>query len=185
MRIIAGDKRGCTIDAPRGRDTRPTLDRVREAIFGMIQFDIADKTVLDLFAGSGAMGLEALSRYAAFAVFADNSREAAAIVGRNIDRLGYNGMARLYNCDYARAIADCAAAGRKFDIVFLDPPYEYGLIVPAINTMKEHGVLNPGHMIIAEYALDNMPCIPEGHRVRSEKRYGEIGVSIIVEDLKQ
>lgn len=91
MRIIAGTKRGQPIAAPKGRDTRPTLDRVKESLFGIIQFEIAGKTVLDLFAGSGNLGLEALSRGAEHAVFNDAARESAAVVRTNVERLGFCG----------------------------------------------------------------------------------------------
>ena len=184
MRIIAGEKRGCTFEAPERRDTRPTLDRVREAIFGMIQFDIAGSFVLDLFAGSGAMGLEALSRYAESAVFCDRSRPVAQLIERNLGKLGFSQRGRVHCCEYTQAIAACARAGCGFDIVFLDPPYEYGLIEPAINTMAESGVLNEGCLIVAEYAAALPPAIPGGFRERSVKRYGEVGVSIIVKDVE-
>ena len=94
MRIIAGEKRGCRLSAPKGMDTRPTLDRVKESLFGILQFDIASKRVLDLFAGSGGLGLEALSRYAEYAVFCDSSRESIAVIRENIKKLGF-GLMRL------------------------------------------------------------------------------------------
>ena len=98
MRIIAGDKRGCAISAPKGLDTRPTLDRVKESLFGILQFDIYGKRVLDLFAGSGALGLEAVSRGAKSAVFCDSARESIDIVNANIKKLGYGNKCRVYHC---------------------------------------------------------------------------------------
>ncbi len=182
MRIIAGQKRGLRIDAPKGQDTRPTLDRVREAIFGMIQFDIEGKSVLDMFAGSGAMGLEALSRGAASAAFCDKSGRSAAVVRQNIARLGYEPLSRVYECDCREAVLRAVGEGKRFDIVFLDPPYEYGLTELAITSLLEHGALNPGYMLICEYARTKPPSFPCGTAVKSTKTYGDVGVSIIIEE---
>ena len=104
MRIIAGMKRGQTILAPKGRDTRPTLDRVRESLFGIIQFEVAGQTVLDLFAGSGSLGLEALSRGAAHAVFNDSARESIAAVRANLAKLGLSQQATVYSMGHLAAI---------------------------------------------------------------------------------
>src|SRR5512141_2155348 len=118
MRIIAGSHRGRRIVAPRGRDTRPTSDRVREAVFNLIgPVDGAD--VLDLFAGSGALGLEALSRGAASATFVEADRAAAEAIVSNIEKLGLEG-ARVYREDAARRLASDAAAGRRYDLVLID-----------------------------------------------------------------
>ena len=122
MRIIAGTKRGQAITAPKGRKTRPTLDRVRESLFGIIQFEVAGKTVLDLFAGSGSLGLEALSRGAEYAVFNDAARESVAIVRANVEKLGFTRQAAVYSLDYRAAIQAAARAGFRFGLVFLDPP---------------------------------------------------------------
>src|SRR6184192_4265341 len=122
MRIIAGSRKGHTIHAPRGHDTRPTADRVRENVFNLIG-PVDGAAVLDLFAGSGAMGLEALSRGAARAVFVEDDREACRTIDRNLDKLRLSG-ARVVQQDALRALAAEAVAGRRYDLVLVDPPYE-------------------------------------------------------------
>ncbi|MGC9973903.1 MAG: 16S rRNA (guanine(966)-N(2))-methyltransferase RsmD [Gaiellaceae bacterium] len=122
MRIIAGNKKGARIFAPKGRTTRPTGDRVREAAFRLIG-PVDGATVLDLFAGSGAMGLEALSREAARAVFVESDRDACRVIERNLSKLGLSG-AEIVCMDARRALAADAAAGRRYDLILVDPPYE-------------------------------------------------------------
>ena len=130
MRIIAGSCKGRPILAPKGMDTRPTLDRVKESLFGIIQFQLYGKTVLDLFAGSGNLGLEALSRGASFAAFNDMSRDAVKVIRANIEKLGFEQKSVVMNVDFAQAIRSLSA--RRFDIVFLDPPYRAGLMEKAL-----------------------------------------------------
>ena len=177
MRIIAGTKRGQAIAAPKGRETRPTLDRVRESLFGIIQFEIAGKTVLDLFAGSGSLGLEALSRGAEYAVFNDAARESVAIVRANVEKLGFTRQAAVYSLDYRAAIQAAARAGFRFGLVFLDPPYRAGLVC-----LKMAGVLAPGCRIIAEHAANLPPETPEGFVLADRRKYGIAGLSIFEEE---
>ena len=122
MRIIAGTAGGARIDAPAGRDTRPTLDRVRENLFNMLQGDVPGSRVLDLFAGSGALSLEALSRGADFAVLVDHDRQAVQVEKRNIQRLRMEDRTRVLQMDWRAAAKQLA--GETFDLVFLDPPYQ-------------------------------------------------------------
>ncbi|HWQ59345.1 MAG TPA: 16S rRNA (guanine(966)-N(2))-methyltransferase RsmD, partial [Clostridia bacterium] len=137
MRIIAGEKRGTVIRAPKGANTRPTLDRVRESLFGILQHEIPDASVLDLFAGSGALGLEAVSRGARFALLNDASREARLVIEANVKKLGFGDKTSLFCLDYAAALKRAAAAGWKFGVVFLDPPYGGGLIPGAMAALME------------------------------------------------
>lgn len=123
LRIIAGIHRGRRIEAPEGRDTRPTLDRVRENLFNMLQGRCMDARVLDLFAGSGALGLEALSRGAEEAVLCDHDREAARIERKNIQALREEKRARVLTCDWSRAVSLLKGERARFDLIFLDPPY--------------------------------------------------------------
>ena len=122
MRVIAGTRKGHTIAAPRGLHTRPTSDRVRESVFDLVG-PVEGATVLDLYAGSGALGIEALSRGAVRAVFVERDRDAVRTIERNLDRLRLAG-ARVLEADAATALAQEAAAGRKYDLVLVDPPYE-------------------------------------------------------------
>ena len=123
MRIIAGESRGRRIEAPSGKDTRPTLDRVRENLFNIIRQDIQDARVLDLFAGSGALSLEALSRGAASAVMVDADRKASRVQQKNIALLGYGEKTKVYTCDWRSAVRMLRQESFRFDLVFLDPPY--------------------------------------------------------------
>src|SRR2546421_9561432 len=122
MRIVAGSRKGARIFAPKGLDTRPTGDRVRESAFSLIG-PVDGATVLDLFAGSGAMGLEALSRGAARAVFVESDRDACRIIERNLDKLRLTGATVLCH-DALRVLAAEASADRRYDLVLVDPPYE-------------------------------------------------------------
>lgn len=177
MRIIAGEKRGTNILTPKGTDTRPTLDRVRESLFGILQFDIPDARVLDLFGGSGALGLEAVSRGAAHAVINDSSREAARVIEANAKKLGFEERVTLMTGDCILCIKRCAAAGRKFNVVFLDPPYKSGLIVPSMAALAAAGALKPGFVIAAEHASNMTPQTPCGFKLRDTRRYGEAAIS--------
>ena len=123
MRIIAGSARGTPLLAPRGMDTRPTQDKVKESLFNMLQGAWEGGAALDLFAGSGALGLEAVSRGAELAVLVDQSKEAAQCIRRNIEKLRFQDRAELLNCDWKQAVSKLAREGRRFELVFLDPPY--------------------------------------------------------------
>ena len=123
MRIIAGMARGRTFDAPQGMDTRPTLDRVRENVFNILQMKVRGARVLDLFSGSGAMAFEAISRGACAAVLVDHDRQANQVQQRNVQKLRMADTCRLMNCDWQAAVRALQSAGEKFDLVLLDPPY--------------------------------------------------------------
>ena len=124
MRVISGTARGKKLVSLEGLNTRPTLDRVKEALFNIIQFNIADKNVLDLFAGSGAIGIEAISRGAKSATFCDNSIDAIKIIQTNIKNTRSTDKAIVLHKDYSLALKDLAKKGNKFDIIYLDPPYK-------------------------------------------------------------
>lgn len=175
MRIIAGDKRGCAISAPKGMDTRPTLDRVKESLFGILQFDIYGKRVLDLFAGSGALGLEAVSRGARSAVFCDSARNSIDTVNANIKKLGYEDKCRVYNCDWERAVSAMASKGDRFDMVFIDPPYGAGIAGKAATALYDKGLLAEGFIIALEHD-SKLPPVMEYDRLEiyDVRHYGEL-----------
>ncbi len=181
MRIVAGEKRGTNIMSPKGTDTRPTLERVRESLFGILQYDIPDAQVLDLFGGSGALGLEAVSRGAAHALINDSSREAARVIEANIKKLGFEDRVSLMNGDCIICIKRCAAAGRRFDVVFLDPPYKSGLIKASMEALAATGTLNRGFVIAAEHASNMTLETPSGFVLRDMRRYGEAAISFFAE----
>ena len=153
MRIITGSARGTKLDTLEGETTRPTTDRVKEAVFSMLQFDIEGRAVLDLFAGSGQLALEALSRGAARATLIDQSRDAVAIITANAKKTHLYEKCRISNADYTSFIR--GAAGRdRYDIVFLDPPYNSGLLEASLKAIANADILNVGAYIVCESDCD-------------------------------
>jgi 16S rRNA (guanine966-N2)-methyltransferase len=170
MRIIAGSRKGARIFAPKGRETRPTGDRVREAAFNLIGPGyVEDANVLDLFAGSGAMGLEALSRGAAQATFVESDREACRTIVRNLDKLGLE-QATVLCQDALTALRADARASTRYDLVLVDPPYRRfsSLQNALIQYLPE--VLAPGGTLLVETAADEEPELPLAKR--TSRRYG-------------
>lgn len=181
MRIIAGSAKGRTFEALEGRSTRPTLDRVREAMFGMIQFDVENADVLDLFAGSGALGLEALSRGARHAVFCDSDRSAAKLVEKNLQKLGFADMAEVFCRDALGLLRSLADQKRRFSLVLLDPPYEAGLYEPVLKQLLELGLLRAGCIVILEHNyLSPVEAPSERFKAGKPHRYGDVGVTKFV-----
>ena len=174
MRIIAGTHRGHRIAAPKGRDTRPTSDRVRENAFNLIG-PVDDADVLDLFAGSGAMGLEALSRGAAHATFVESDREACRTINRNLDKLGLGGATVLCQ-DALTALRTDARQGTRYDLVLLDPPYRRFSSLQ--NAMIRHlpEVLSPGGTLLVETAAEEEPDLPLAKR--TTRRYGSARLTL-------
>ena len=149
MRIITGTAKGVVLSTLEGEATRPTGDRVKEALFSMIQFDIEGRRVLDLFAGSGQLGLEALSRGAEHCVFIDESRAAADIVLANAKKAKLFDKCRISSADFAAFLR--GAAGREaFDLIFLDPPYASGYVAQALSLIAEGSLLRAGGRIVCE-----------------------------------
>ena len=151
MRIITGRARGTKLVTLEGDNTRPTSERVKEAVFSMIQFDIEGRRVLDLFAGSGQMGLEAVSRGAASAVLTDRSREAVEVIKKNCLKTKLAPFCEVICSDYAEFLRNCRGK-RKFDMVFLDPPYALNLIPDAIRGMLRSRVIEEGCTLVCESA---------------------------------
>lgn len=174
VRIVAGSHRGHRILTPKGVDTRPTADRVREAAFNLIG-PVDGASVLDLFAGSGAMALEALSRGAARAVFVEANAEAARTIERNLDRLGLAG-AIVLRWDALGALASETAAGRAYDLVLADPPYaEWAILEPRLAPYFP-AVLAPDGLLVVETAARTEPDLPL--RVRTSRRYGSARLTL-------
>jgi len=170
VRIIAGSRKGARIFAPKGSDTRPTGDRVREAAFNLIgPGRVEDTQVLDLFAGSGAMGLEALSRGAAHATFVESDREACRAINRNLDKLGLEGATVLCQ-DALTALRADLRGGTRYDLVLVDPPYRRFSSLQ--NALIEHlpEILAPGGLLLVETAANEEPELPLTKR--TSRRYG-------------
>ena len=174
MRIIAGSHKGHGLVAPKGIDTRPTGDRVREAAFNLIG-PVDGAAVLDLFAGSGAMGLEALSRGAERAVFVESDRDAVRAIEANLDKLGFR--AAVSRSDAVRALAQEAAAGRRYDLVLVDPPYR--MLADLMPRLQRHlpAVLAPDGLLVVESDARDEPLV-EGLALRTSRRYGSARLSL-------
>ena len=170
--MIAGTARGVKLDTLSGLETRPTLDRVREAIFGSIQFSIRGKRCLDLFSGSGAMGIEALSRGAGECVFVDISRQCVRLIRDNLSRAGLKGQ--VIEASYADALESLKG---HFDYVFMDPPYASGFYGRAAEIIKDRSLLAADGEIIAEH---NAPLIINGYEPCRSYRYGKVFVTRFV-----
>lgn len=153
MRVIAGSARRLLLKTPAGTNTRPTTDRIKETLFNMLQRELGGRVFLDLFAGSGGIGIEALSRGAKHACFADSSREAIACVRENLTHTKLADRATVYAMDAGAALSRMSAEKRKFDIVFLDPPYGKGLEFEALSTLRRYGLLAEDATVIVETAL--------------------------------
>ncbi len=153
MRVITGSARGTKLEALEGEVTRPTTDRVKEALFSMIQFDIEGRAVLDLFGGSGQLAIEALSRGAARATIIDQSRDAVNVIMDNAKKTHLFEKCRISAADYSSFIR--GAAGReKYDIVFLDPPYDTGLLPASLESLHKADLYADGAYIICETDCD-------------------------------
>ena len=174
MRVITGEARGRRLTAPAGLDTRPTTDLVKEAVFSIIQFEVPGAHVLDLFAGSGQMGVEALSRGAASAVFVDSGRAAITAVRENLEVCGFTDRARVYAMDAKAYLASCA---ERFDIAFLDPPYGSGapeaLLAALARRMNENGVI-----LCETQRGDTVPETAGPLRLTKQYRYGKTMVHL-------
>jgi len=171
VRIVGGSRRGARIFAPKGRDTRPTSDRVREAAFGILGA-VDGLAVLDLFAGSGALGLEALSRGAASATFVESDRAALEAIERNLAKLEFEG-ARVVRSD---AVTHLAGTTERYDLVFLDPPYEMveSLRMPLADHLPR--VLAEGGFVVFETAAGSRPELPLS--VHSTRRHGSAQLTV-------
>jgi len=176
MRIIAGSRKGARIFAPKGSETRPTGDRVREAAFNLIgPGRVEDATVLDLFAGSGAMGLEALSRGAAHATFVESDRDACRAINRNLDKLDLEGATVLCQ-DALTALRADVRSGTRYDLVLVDPPYRRFSSLQ--NALIQHlpEILAPHGLLLVETAAEEEPGLPLAKR--TTRRYGSARLTL-------
>jgi len=183
MRIIAGVARGRKLETPQGMDTRPTLDRVKEALFGSIQFDLPGSIVLDLFSGSGALGLEAVSRGANIAWLNDYSADCVRCIRQNATATGLSEQIRILQQDYRSAIDTLSAQGIRFDLVFLDAPYADGTAQDAAERLFRADMITDRGYIVLEHAVDLPPRDISGlMRIRKTKKYGICAFSILERD---
>jgi len=182
MRIVAGEFGGRRLHSPKDERIRPTIDRVREAVFSIIASHVPDARVLDLFAGTGAFGLEALSRGASRAVFVDQSQEAVRIVRENIAICGVQDRAQVILAPVRKALSRLAEAGGIFDLIFMDPPYGKGHLEKTLPHLGD--VAHSDALVIGEHhAKDVLAPLPEGWVKTEERRYGDTRISFFVKDV--
>jgi 16S rRNA (guanine966-N2)-methyltransferase len=183
VRITGGQFRGRTLAEPPDDRVRPTSDKVRQAIFNILAhndfgFELEGAKVIDLYAGTGSLGLEALSRGAAFALFVDDSAESRGIIRTNVESLGLTGATKIWRRD-ARDLGPMAAgAGGPFSLAFLDAPYRKDLTAPALASLRAGGWLTPGALVVAETADDDV-LDAQGYRLLDRRSYGETAVHIL------
>ena len=195
MRVITGTARGVPLKAPKGMDTRPTMDQVKEGIFSAIQFEVEGRRALDLFAGSGQLGIEALSRGAASCTFVERDRTARAVLEKNLSTLGLKApRVRVIAGDvFEAAERHALVPSARFSLVLLDPPYaeQAALVRDLLVALDDHGQLADGCLIVYEHALDDRQAVAEefasGGRfaLDGQKKYGKIGVTYLKYDERE
>lgn len=181
MRIITGSARGRNLVTLEGQHTRPTADRVKQAVFSSLQFELEGRTVLDLFAGSGQLGLEALSRGAKSCVFVENDRAAQRVVEQNIRTCGFEQQARIERVEALNYLKRQQSA--SFHLIFLDPPYNTGLLEQAVADIIQFDILMQGGIMICESKRNGFdPVLSPPYRVLRRCDYGNTSVTYLTRD---
>ena len=177
MRVITGSARGRRLKTPDNDAIRPTADSVKEAVFNIVQFDVEGRRVLDLFAGTGQLGIEALSRGAASAVFVDRDREAVKIVKENLRTCALEAVVRQEDALHTLERSE------QFDLIFIDPPYDAGLYAPVLEKIKSVDKLSEGGIIICEARLEEpFPELAAPYGKRREYRYGKTKITVYTKE---
>ncbi len=179
MRVISGKSRGTKLLTIEGLATRPTTDRVKEALFNLIQHEVYDSKVLDLFAGSGSLAIESLSRGAETAVLVEKSRECIKVIEENLKKTHLASQAKVIQGEVKSVLTKLSGKGETFDLVFMDPPYSKALIEPVVESLILSGLLADGALIVIEH--EKSEELPEafGCIVREKlKHYGRTSVSV-------
>lgn len=180
LRIISGDLRGKKLNSIRGAAIRPTADRLREAMFNILSFCVQDAVVLDLFAGTGALGIEALSRGAESAVFVENNNEAVSVIERNVKSCGFAGRTNIIRWNIKKNL-DCLQYKKPaFALAFLDPPYQQGMVKPALFNLYRSKSLQREAKIVVEHS--NREAVPKdllAFETTDQRRYGKTLVSFL------
>jgi len=181
MRVVGGRLRGRNLAAPKGQTIRPTSDRLRESVFNILAHAYGDPVpgarVLDLFAGTGALAIEAISRGAAFALLIDDGAEARALIRQNVDALGLGQVTRVFRRDATRL--GMAHPVEPFGLAFLDPPYRQGLAVPALASLRDGRWLTPDALVVVEEAADAELAAPDGYVELERRAYDDTVVVVL------
>ena len=176
MRIISGLARGRRLKELQGMDTRPTTDKVKEGLFNIIQFELEGRRVLDLFGGTGQLGLEALSRGSESCVFVEQRRDAQALIRENIKTCGFEDCSRVVAGDALSYLASCR---EKYDVIFLDPPYHTDLLEKSMELITKFDILREHGIMVCESAADRvLPALAPPYELGREYRYGQIKLTI-------
>ena len=176
MRVISGTARGRRLKELQGMDTRPTTDKVKESLFNIIQFEIEGRKVLDLFGGTGQLGIEALSRGADRCTFVDQRREAVALIRENLKTCGFSEQSHVLQGDALSFLASCR---EKFDVILLDPPYHTDLLEKCIEAIVKFDILGEHGIMVCESAADReVPPLAPPYEQGREYRYGKIKLTI-------
>ncbi|MBM4261701.1 MAG: 16S rRNA (guanine(966)-N(2))-methyltransferase RsmD [Deltaproteobacteria bacterium] len=185
MRVIAGNARGQRLKAPKGNSVRPTADRVKESLFNILAHELSGARVLDLFAGTGNLAIEALSRGAAHAVLVESSKITVQWMRENIERLGLQEKATVINAPAQRALRKQAELRRQFDIIFLDPPYGEALVPKTLAQIAQDKILSASGVIVAEHSVRDKVEASYASLARSDqRRYGDTVLSFFRSNLE-
>jgi len=186
MRIITGSAKGIKLKAPSGLDTRPTADRVKESVFNILRDIVIDARVLDIFAGTGNLGLEALSRGAKTAVFVDHSHDSIGMIKENAHHTKLLEHTEIYKNDVLRALDQLVQAGRSFDLLFCDPPYKQGFVQTVLEKLDNHPIMAQGGVVVIEHSRHEKIVDEWEHlQLRRTERYGATLVSFLLYKTKQ
>jgi 16S rRNA (guanine966-N2)-methyltransferase len=180
MRIISGTSKGRKLVTPRSHSVRPTSDRVKESIFNILRGEIEGNRVLDLFAGTGNLGIEALSRGAEKAIFVEKRRQATRLIQKNLAQFGLKDRSEILSKDANRAIGILKQRGESFDLILMDPPYEKGLIQKTLRKLNSHPVYcGNSTLVIEHHRREPLPLIIEGWDLIRQQRIGDTLISFL------
>lgn len=186
MRVIAGSQKGRILKSVPGKGTRPTTDKVKEALFNMIGPYFSGGTGLDLFAGSGALGIEGLSRGLDTVVFCDVSREALTTIKENLERCDFTGRAEVFRIDWKKALQQMAGRQEKFSVIWLDPPYEHHVYIQVLEKIAQARLIAPDGVIVCEHSTTfSLPEQIETFTRWKYAEYGTIAISIYLENREE
>lgn len=177
MRIISGKARGTKLQTVEGLGTRPTTDRVKESLFNLLQYEFWDKQVLDLFAGSGALGLEAFSRGASKVTFVDNNRQCVDMIQKNIEKVKATSETVVLQQEVVSAVR--RQGSKTIDFAFMDPPYHQNLIVPVLEALIDSDVLKEGALVCVEHEKTDIWEVPVGFECWKQRTYGITTLTIL------
>jgi len=180
LRIISGRLKGKKLYSVQGLAIRPTSDKLRESIFNILSYRVVEAIVLDLFAGTGALGIEALSRGAESAVFVDNNQGSLSVIKRNIESCSFDKNANIIRWDIKKNLNFLKSANMTFDLIFLDPPYNQSLVKPALFNLEHSKSLGKGACIVVEHSsLEPLPNDILMFEIADQRRYGQTLVSFL------